>query len=411
MAYKVIQSISRNAIRVLQSQGFTEWSCAPGEPGRAANPLLKLSVKVTVECSHEMVALARYRGSFMALEYKDYYHILGVPRTATSEEIRKAFRKLARQYHPDVAKNKTTAEAKFKEINEAYEVLGDPEKRQKYDALGANWKQGAEFRPPPGWNQTGGWRTRSGSQQGEDFEFQFGGTGFSEFFEQIFGAMGGGRSQPSQRRGFTGAEFPQQGEDVESDILVSLHEALHGSLRPITVQKRIRCDRCGGSGSTNHRPCPSCQGEGQTTKIENYQVKIPPGVREGQRLRLAGRGEPGVGRGRSGDLYLRVRFEKHPDFRVEEGGLFHELDIAPWEAVLGGNVSVPTLEGKLGIKIPPGSQNGQRLRVRSHGLPTKEGGRGDLFVVIRIQVPSQVSSAERTLWEKLARESSFRPHD
>jgi curved DNA-binding protein len=345
----------------------------------------------------------------MALEYKDYYKMLGVSRTASADDIRKAFRKLAREYHPDVAKNKATAENKFKEINEAYEVLGDPEKRKKYDALGANWKQGAEFQPPPGWAGARG--GRAGSQQGGDFEFQFGGTGFSDFFEQIFGAAGANRGGFRGRSSVPEEQFESRGEDVESDIMVSLHEAVHGSIRPITLQRRRACERCRGEGHVGAAPCPVCRGSGETVKVENYKVKIPPGVKEGQRLRLAGQGEPGSGPGVAGDLYLRVRFEKHPDFRVEESNLHRDLEIAPWEAVLGAQVSVPTLEGSVNIKVPPGSQAGQRLRVRGHGLPVKNNGRGDLFVTLRIQVPTEVSEKERGLWEKLASESPFRPRD
>jgi curved DNA-binding protein len=350
----------------------------------------------------------------MPIEYKDYYEMLGVPRTATADEIRKAFRKLARQYHPDVAKDKKTAEAKFKEINEAYEVLGDPEKRKKYDSLGANWKQGAEFRPPPGyqWRTTGGFPGSGGfAGQGGDFEFRFGGTGFSDFFEQLFGQMGRGRAAGfSGGQPFTAEEFAERGEDVESDIMVSLHEALHGSVRSITLQRASICDRCFGTGRVNGKRCDRCGGNGQVLTTETYKVKIPAGVREGQKLRLAGRGESGAGRGGApGDLYLRVRFEKHPEFRVEEENLFAEVEVAPWEAVLGATISVPTLEGKVTIKVPPGSQNGQRLRVRGHGLPTSGGGRGDLFVVIRIQVPEKTSDRERSLWEQLARESNFKP--
>ena len=343
----------------------------------------------------------------MAIQYKDYYQILGVPRTATADEIRKSFRKLARQYHPDVAKNKTDAEAKFKEINEAYEVLGDPEKRKKYDELGPNWKQGAEFRPPPGW-QGGGFRTFTGGKHAPEFDFQFGGTGFSDFFEQFFG----GRAGFGRRAGVAEEEdFAERGQDVESDILVSLHEALGGSVRPITLQRRVTCPQCYGTGAVNGRTCSVCQGEGYTIKKENYQVRIPPGVREGQRLRLAGRGEPGVGRAAAGDLYLRVRFEKHPDFRVEDTDLFHELEVAPWEAVLGAQVPVPTLEGNVNIRIPSGAQASQRLRVRGQGLPKPGGGRGDLYVILRIQVPDHVSDRERKLWEQLAKESEFRPRD
>jgi curved DNA-binding protein len=246
---------------------------------------------------------------------------------------------------------------------------------------------------------------------GTDFEFQFGGTGFSDFFEQLFGSTGKGRPDFGRGSEFSGSGFSKHGGNVESDIMVSLHEAFKGSVRPITLQRTRRYDRCKGSGQVNNRRCPDCQGEGQIVKTEKYQVKIPAGVREGQRLRLAGQGEAGVGQGGAGDLILRVYLEKHPDFRVEESNLYYDLDVAPWEAVLGTKVSVPTLEGRLNIKVPPGSHNGQRLRLRGQGLPVHGGGRGDLFVVLRVQVPENISENERPLWEKLARESSFRPRD
>src|SRR5690348_4966907 len=177
----------------------------------------------------------------MPVKYKDYYESLGVPRSASDADIKKAFRKLAREYHPDVAKNKATAEEKFKEINEAYEVLGDPEKRKKYDQLGANWKQGAEFRPPPGWGQSGRTsRSRGRGGESEEFEFQFGGTGFSDFFEQFFGSMGGQRPHAGTSDGFR--EFSQRGQDVQTDILVTLEEALNGATRPISLRRNIPCE-------------------------------------------------------------------------------------------------------------------------------------------------------------------------
>jgi len=344
----------------------------------------------------------------MAVEFKDYYKSLGVERTASEEEIRKAFRKLARQYHPDVAKDKKSAEEKFKEINEAYEVLGDPEKRKHYDELGSNWKRGAEFRAPPGWER----RARRSDGDAEPFmdsEFQFGGTGFSDFFEQFFGSMSGRQSGSGFRDRFQ--EHSQRGQDVEADILVTLEEAFNGSIRPVSLRRNVTCERCGGSGEVNDRPCAQCGGSGQTSRLENYQVKIPAGVRGGQQLRLAGRGEAGAGRGPAGDLFLRVRFAKHPDYRIEGDDLYFDLDLAPWEAVLGTQVSVPTLGGRVNIKIPAGAQNGQKLRVRSQGLPKGGGGRGDLYVVLRVQVPTRVSESERTLWERLARESRFNPRD
>lgn len=316
----------------------------------------------------------------MGVQYKDYYETLGVPRNASDADIKKAFRKLAREHHPDVAKDKKKAEEKFKEINEAYEVLSDPDKRKKYDELGADWKSGAEFRPPPGW---GGGQAR-GFRGGRPTEFEFSGTGFSDFFEQLFGSrMRGGMGGFSTHGGISDEDLAERGRDVEGDILVTLDEVLHGSIRPVTVQHGSR--------------------------RETHQVKIPPGVAEGQKLRLAGRGESGSGGGEAGDLYLRVRLAKHPDFEVEEHNLIHEAELAPWEAVLGANISVPTLDGRVNIKIPAGTQNGQKLRVRGRGLPAHGGGHGDLIVIARIEVPRRISDRERKLWEQLAQESGFRP--
>ena len=320
----------------------------------------------------------------MPVQYKDYYEILGVPRGASDDEIKKSFRKLARQFHPDVARDKKRAEEKFKEINEAYEVLGDPAKRKKYDELGANWKSGAEFRPPPGWEGFQGrpFRGQGRAGQGaEGFDFHFGGTGFSDFFEQLFGSMGSRRGGFSGFRNFEEEEVAERGRDVEGDLLVTLEEAARGSIRTVSVRHNSR--------------------------TESYQVKIPPGVTEGQRLRVAGRGEHGSGGGQSGDLYLRVRLAKHPDFDADGHNLVHEAEIAPWEAVLGAEISVPTLDGHVHIKIPPGTQSGQKLRVRNHGLAAK----GDLFVVVKIVVPTKISEADKKLWEELKRGSKFNPRD
>ena len=305
----------------------------------------------------------------MSVQYKDYYQTLGVPRSAGDAEIKKSFRKLAREYHPDVAKDKRGAEEKFKEINEAYEVLSDAGKRKKYDELGANWQSGAEFRPPPG--RGAGGQTFRGNRRGAQ-EFEFGGTGFSDFFEQMFGARmrGGGFGNPG---GFA-PETPES-RDIEGDILVTLAEARRGSVRTVTVRHENRAD--------------------------SHQVKIPAGITEGQKLRLAGRGEGG------GDLYLRVRLAKHPDFEVDGHNLQYELEIAPWEAVLGAEISVPTLEGKVNIKIPAGTASGQKLRVRGQGL----GKEGDLFITLKIVVPGQLTAGQRQLWEQLARESHFNPRD
>ncbi len=316
----------------------------------------------------------------MAVQFRDYYETLGVSKTASEDEIKSAFRKLARKYHPDVvkAKDKATAEEKFKQINEAYEVLGDPQKRKKYDQLGANWNQPGGFQPPPGWGsaqQPGGFYRYGGGNGG--VEFEFGGTGFSDFFEQFFG---GGRGQSAFGGGFgRGASGPERGNDVEADIMVPLEEALSGAKRTVSFRR-------GGS-----------------KKTETYQVKIPRGVREGQRIRLAGQGEAGAGGGKSGDLFLRVRLARHPDFTVEGSDLIHEVKIAPWQAVLGAEIKVPTLEGSVRMKIPPGTQGGQRFRVRGRGLSSSTGTRGDLYVATRIEIPKKVTEAERKIWADLAK--------
>lgn len=311
----------------------------------------------------------------MAVQFRDYYETLGVPKTASEDEIKSAFRKLARKHHPDVAKDKKAAEEKFKQINEAYEVLSDPEKRRKYDELGANWNQPGGFQPPPGWGgggePGGGFQWASGDG---GVEFEFGGTGFSDFFEQFFG---GGRG----RSGFgfdQRAATAERGSDVEADIMVTLEEALNGSTRQVSLRR-------GGSN-----------------KVETYQVKIPRGVHEGQRIRLAGQGEAGTRGGKSGDLFLRVRLAKHPDFSIEGSDLVHEVKVEPWQAVLGDELEVPTLEADVKLKLPPGTQGGQRFRLRGRGLPNATGTRGDLYVEAQIRVPKKLGEREREIWQQLA---------
>ncbi len=323
----------------------------------------------------------------MAVKFKDYYESLGVARTATPEEIKQAFRKLARIHHPDVAKNKAAGEERFKEINEAYEVLGDPEKRSRYDELGANWKDGGAEA-----FSRGGFGNGRGARRRRDAGFEFGGTGFSDFFESFFG--GGRRGFESFGEEFgsppeSGGEFVHQGRDVEADLLVTLEEALHGSTRKVTLRR------------------PGTDGEGERT--DTYQVKIPPGVREGQRIRLAGQGGAGFGGGQPGDLYLRVRLARHPDFSVQGSDLYLDLDLAPWEAVLGVQAKIPTLDGTTKLRVPPGTASGSQLRLRGLGLPGESGQRGDLYAVVRIQVPVAVSAEERAAWERLAKASAFKP--
>jgi curved DNA-binding protein len=321
----------------------------------------------------------------MAATFKDYYATLGVGRDAGEDEIKKAFRKLAREHHPDVAKDKTSSEERFKEINEAYEVLGDPGKRKKYDQLGPDGRNG-QTGPPPGYETRGG---------GAEPEFHFGGTGFSDFFEQYFSGgtrfgFPGNDAGSDQERGQRGSPFARRGSDVEGDILVSLEEAMLGTVRAVSLQIVNR-----QTGQTETR---------------SFKVRIPAGATDGQRIRVPGQGEPGQGGEPAGDLFLSVRHAAHPDFTSRGADITHELDIAPWEAVLGTEVEVPTLDGSLKLRIPAGADNGQKLRVRGRGLPKgKSGERGEYFVVLRVQLPKATDSAERALWEKLRDSSSFRP--
>lgn len=324
----------------------------------------------------------------MAVEFKDYYKTIGVSRDASDDEIKKAFRKLARTCHPDVATDKKTAEVKFKELNEANEVLSDPEKRKKCDQLGARWQEGGDFEPPPEW-QAGA----PGGPGGHAREFHFGGTGFSDFFEQFF--SGGSRyGFPQETEDFGKARTSQararRGSDIEGDILVTLEEAMHGATRPISLQM------------ANPQT-----GEAQT---QSFQVRIPPGALEGRRIRVPEQGEPGSGGAPAGDLFLRVRHAAHPDFHAREADLHHELEVAPWEPALGAEIIVPTLDGSIKLRIPAGSDNGQQLRVRGRGLPKgKSGERGDFYVTVTVRLPSKLSDEERALWEKLRSTSKFNP--
>jgi len=322
----------------------------------------------------------------MPVEFKDYYAILEVPRTATDQEIKKSFRKLARKFHPDVAKDKKAAEEKFKEINEAYEVLSDPEKRRKYDQFGADWKTGGDSQPPPRW--------QGGAGGARSQEFHFGGTGFSDFFEQLFGrsSRSGSGFGP---RGFETNEAaesqgPVRGYDIEGDILVTLEEVMRGSVRSISLQ----------------RANPST-GKSET---QTFKVRIPVGMQEGQTIRVPGKGGDGFNGGASGDLFLRVLYAAHPDFRARGSDLYYELELAPWEAVLGTKVGVPTLDGPVNVRIPASTDNGRQLRVRGRGLPRgRDGERGDLYIIVDVQLPAQLTDEERELWEKLSRVSRFNP--
>jgi len=342
----------------------------------------------------------------MAIDFKDYYAILGVPRDASEADIKKSFRQLARRYHPDIAKDKAGAEEKFKEINEAYEVLGDPVRRKRYNELGAHWEEEAAAAGQPA-----GWGEGSRSTPAGDYEFRFDGTGFSDFFEQFFGGgrkgaadfggmhegfgfgSGGAGAASGPRR--AGGVFhghpqaaPQHGVDIEGDILVTLDEAMHGAVREVAVKLT--------------------DPDTDEVQTKTYRVRIPRGVRDGHAIRLAGAGQPGAYGGQPGDLYLRARFAQHPDYRARDSDLYYDLDLAPWEAVLGASIPVHTLDEKVSLRIPPGTVNGQTFCIRGHGLP-KGAGRGDFFVVVRIQIPVEITAEERELWAQLARTSRFQP--
>jgi len=332
----------------------------------------------------------------MAVKFKDYYASLGVPRTATSDDIRKAHRKLARKHHPDLNPGDKEAEAKFKDIQEAYEVLSDPDKRKRYDQFGADWKAGADFRPHPRSN---------GSFEEGDFGEAFSGDqagGFSDFFESLFG----GRRRGSR----AGAGFRMRGRDVEAEVPITLEEAQRASKRSLSLQIEEPCPECGGTGTKNERPCPACGGRGARPGHKTLEVTIPAGVRDGSVLRLAGQGESGAGRGSPGDLLIHVRLLPHSRFTVSGDDLILELPVAPWEAVLGARVSVDTLEGEVQLTIPPGSQSGQKLRLRGQGLRRRDGSSGDMYVRLKVVVPTQPSPKEKELFEQLAKVSSFKPH-
>ncbi|MFZ5647709.1 MAG: DnaJ C-terminal domain-containing protein [Bacillota bacterium] len=321
----------------------------------------------------------------MSVKFQDYYETLGVSRNATEKEIKAAYRKLARKWHPDLHtdKDKASAEEKFKQINEAYEVLSDPEKRAKYDRLGSNWRAGDNFQPPPDM---------------EGFHFYTGGGtgGFSDFFETLFGGAGTfARAGRAERRG------PVQSRDVESDLDLTLEEAYRGGEKSIQLSTREICPQCGGDGYEYDNFCKQCGGTGVRNNVKKLTVKIPPGVRDGSRIRLKGQGGEGFGGGARGDLYLKVRLLPHPVFRVEGADLETEVVLRPEQAVLGDQVTVPTLDGPVEMKVPPGTGAGRRLRLRGKGLPAREG-RGDLYVRVKIDIPTHISAREEDLYRQLA---------
>jgi curved DNA-binding protein len=311
------------------------------------------------------------------MEYKDYYKILGVERGATQDEIKRAYRKQARSFHPDVNKE-PDAEAKFKDAGEAYEVLKDPEKRAAYNELGANWKQGQEFRPPPNWDA--------------GFEFSGGGYTQADFFEQMFGGMRGGRGGGGFGGGGFGTnrEFHAQGQDHHAKIEIDLADAFSGARRAITLRM------------------PEVDAQGHVVvKDRTLNVTIPKGIREGQHIRLAGQGSPGMGKGPPGDLYLEVRFAPDPLYHLEGKDIYLDLPVAPWEAALGASVKVPTPAGPVMLKIPPNSTKGRTMRLKGRGLPGKPP--GDMHAVLKIVLPPADTDEAKEVYKNMERELPFDP--
>ena len=339
----------------------------------------------------------------MAVKFRDYYKTLGVARDATDDQIKSAYRKLARKHHPDLNPGNKNAEERFKEISEANDVLSDPEKRRRYDALGANWKSGMDFTPPPG---GGGGYTRVNVEDLGDLFGRRGGAGggggfggFSDFFETLFGAQRGGGP------GFAGAA---RGGDAESDVAVSLEEAHRGTSRSVRIPLEEPCSECRGTGRKGNVACPVCGGAGVRNRLETFTVNIPRGVQDGSVVRVSGKGGAGYGGGRRGDLYIRVRIAPHPRFRLRPGGdVDVDLPIAPWEAVLGTELEVPTLDGPIRMRVPPRSQGGRTLRLRGKGPARPGGERGDQYVRLRVVVPLDPTEKEVELLEQLKAASKF----
>jgi DnaJ-class molecular chaperone len=330
----------------------------------------------------------------MAVQFRDYYEVLGTPRTASEDDIRKAYRKLARKHHPDVNPGDKSAEDKFKEINEAYEVLSDPEKRKLYDELGSDWKAGSAFTPPPD-----GGRGSSGFSGG--FSTGQGPSGFSDFFESLFGRGRGTRA---------GAGFRMRGNDIDAEITLSLEEAHRGGKRNISFEVTEICPTCGGTGTKDDKPCPTCHGNGVVLRQRSFEVAIPAGVRYGSVIRLPGQGEPGANGAPAGDLFLHIRIQPHQLFEITaDDDVEIEIPIAPWEAALGAKINVPTLDGTVEMKIPPGTQGGKRLRLRGRGLSRRGGAKGDQYVRLKIVIPPDLDASQKQLFEQLAAASHFDP--
>ena len=330
---------------------------------------------------------------------RDYYQVLGIPRTASPDDIKKAYRRLARQYHPDLhtGQRKTEMEERFKELSTAYEVLSDPDKRKKYDRYGPRWQEAEAYERAR--QEAGAGAGFAGRSEGGFSGFQFEGEETADFFEQLFGGGRGG----ARFRGFA-----MPGADLEASARLSLKEVLNGASRRLQLSEPVRCQSCRGTGRQAGRACPTCGGTGTRTETRTIEVKIPAGAYDGMRLRVPGKGSPGSNGGPRGDLYLLIQVEPHPAFRPHGDDLHVSLPVWPWEAVLGAEVVAPTLTDTVRVKVPPGSRSGSKLRLKGKGLPTKGGGRGDLYFIVQIMVPRDATEEERRLYEQLSR---LRPED
>jgi curved DNA-binding protein len=310
------------------------------------------------------------------VQYKDYYKVMGLERDATQDEIKRAYRKLARKFHPDVSKE-ADAEAQFKALGEAYEVLKDTEKRAAYDQLGANWQAGEAYRPPPNWDE--GFEFKGdGYHPGESAQF-------SDFFEQLFRQGGFASANTGQHQ-----REPARGQDSHAKIHIELEDSYHGATRIISLST------------------PEMNAKGQVQlKHRNLNVKIPRGIKPGQHIKLAGQGSPGFGAAQAGDLILEIEFNPHPLYRVSETQVYLDLPISPWEAALGAKIKVPTPDGVVDLKIPSNSKQGGKLRLAGRGLPGKTP--GDFFVVLQIALPPATSDADKAAYQSLQQAFDFNP--
>ena len=323
---------------------------------------------------------------------KDYYEILGVSRNASDKDIKQAYRRLARKYHPDLNPGDKSAEDKFKEMNAAYEVLSDAEKRKKYDQFGDKWQYADQF-AQAGWQ---GAPFGNFARQGP-ITFDFGdlaseGDGMGGIFDSLFRGFG---TRTTSRR-------VRRGRDIEQQIQATLEEAYSGSMRTIEIQTSTACHVCNGKGELGNAPCYTCGGSGRVLRPQRLEVKIPPGVKDGSRIRMAGKGESGLGGGPSGDLYLVVALKPNPTFQLKDSDLHVEVSIPLVDAMLGSEVEVPTLKGKVSLKIPPETQNGKVFRLAGQGMPKMGGGKkGDLLARVKVALPTKLTEGERELFVQL----------